>query len=47
VFSGNPLKKDGFQIKNGAIPHFSKMENTIMNHTTPIKNKSFELETET
>lgn len=46
VFIGRPLKKEGFHIKNGAIPHFSRIENIIMNQTIPTENKSFEADTE-
>jgi hypothetical protein len=47
VFRGKPLKKDGFHIKKGAIPHFNKIENIIINHTIPIEKRSLELETDT
>jgi hypothetical protein len=29
---GNPLKKTGFQKKNGTKPHFKKIENININH---------------
>jgi hypothetical protein len=35
------LKKVGFQIKVGAIPHFKKIQNIIKNHDMPKENISF------
>jgi hypothetical protein len=46
VFIGKPLKKEGFHIKKGAIPHFNNIENIIINHIIPTANKSFEADTE-
>jgi hypothetical protein len=40
VLSGKPLKKVGFQIKKGAIPHFNSIEKSIMNQMIPSKYKS-------
>ena len=40
----NPLKKVGFQINRGAIPHFKKIEKIIKNQDIPIKNKFLKLE---
>jgi len=32
-----PLKKVGFQIKNGASPHLTNKQNKKINHTKPIE----------
>ena len=40
-----PLKKVGFQIKKGAIPHFKKIEKTMKNQANPITKISFTAET--
>jgi hypothetical protein len=38
VCRGSPLKKVGFQKKNGAKPHFVKIEKTITYQAIPIEN---------
>ena len=40
-----PLKKVGFNMKNGAMPHFKKIDKTIKNQATPIVKMSLSEDT--
>jgi len=40
-----PLKKVGFHIKNGAMPHFRKIDRIIKNQAMPIMKTSFSEDT--
>jgi hypothetical protein len=40
VYKGSPLKNVGFQINNGANPHFTKIEKSKTNQINPKANMS-------